>query len=259
MTQLRELRLDQSEGVPPPISAADECLFHNSMSDVTAHSADYCNARVHFAKKKKFRGIVSFKCMSTEQRKSLWYTSAELKTMKKRQEICAVSSERVLPLPTDIDEINKTFLRSLWLSTTMSTAETDELLRNSEALKQHTEGLNRFLESRESGRGLEEWISTPERYLRQKTARASRMAFIIASSQLATAEKIDEDQDELLAEEYRKQSGAAKLYARIIAEADAQAVVKSQDGSKAQKVVNNEAAPDGSAEKTPETSLLEGT
>jgi hypothetical protein len=246
MNQFREFVVNNKNESAPMVSigAAGGKVAKSNMSKVSAFSSDdEVKPRVHFARKKKFRGIVSFNCMSMKQRDSLWYTSAELE-MKKHHEVRSISSDSgLLPFDSDIQEINKMFLQSRWLSTTMSEAEMDEALQDSDVLKQHTEGLDRFLESGTSSfRGLEEWISTPERYLRLETARATRIAFITASSKLTSAKNKDR-QDEMLAEEYRKQSRAAKLYARLLAEVDARAAVKSQGDGEAEEKIDPESHP----------------
>jgi hypothetical protein len=239
MNQFREFEVENKkvEIVPVPIGVAGEKISSSSMSTITAlSSADDLKPRVHFARKKTFRGIESFNLMSMKQRDSLWYTSAELE-MKKHHEVREIFSDSgLLPIDSDIQEINKMFLHARWLSNNTSAAESDEILRDSEALKQFTEGLDRFLEAgTSSGRGLEEWIFTPEQHLRREAARASRVAFITASSKLARIKSKD-CQDEILVEEYRKQSRPAKIYARLIAEADASAVVaKSQGGCEEDK------------------------
>jgi hypothetical protein len=229
MDKLREFRLSKNKSTPLTIAAtARESLLkdgRNIMSDRSIFSADDCNTRiVHFAKRKKFRGVASFKCMDKEQWDSLWYTSGELK-VKKWEEVRAISSEESLPADkSDIEEINKMFRHSCSLSTDLSIAETNELLDNPEALKEHTVGFQRFLDNEKSDRGLEEWICTPERALRQKLARESRITLISASKRLIQKGYGDTHQDEILAEEYRKKSNAAKIYARLIAEVDAHAV-----------------------------------
>jgi hypothetical protein len=232
MDKLREFRLNKNKSTPLTIAATSLLQDgHNSTSDVSAFSVDDCNTRiVRFAKRKKFRGIVSFKYMDTEQRESLWYTKSDLR-VKMWEEVRAIFSESLVA-ESDIEEINKMFHQSCSLSTNLSMAETDAFLRNPDALKEHTAGFQRLLETGKSDRGLEEWICTPERALRQKVARDSRIALIAASKH-----SIQKGcgQVEALAEEYRKKSHAAMIYARLMAEVDAQAVCSLQENAEAQE------------------------
>jgi hypothetical protein len=225
MDKLREFRIKKNKSIPMTVAALER--NNSSISDVSTFSADDCSPRiVRFAKRKKFRGVVSFKCMDTKQRESLWYTRGELR-LKRWEEVRAISSDTLrVPADSHIEEINKMFHRSCSLSTTLNMAETDKLLRDQDALKEHTVGFQRFLETEESDRGLEEWISSPERALRLKTASETRNSLIKASKLFS--EKGYGPQDEILAEAYRKKCHAAKIYARLIAAADAQAVCSGQ-------------------------------
>lgn len=238
MNKLRDFRLKNNKSTPITIFATEGGRLkdgNNSVSDISAFSADDCSPRiVRFANRKKFRGVVSFKCMDTEQRESLWYTRGEL-MVKKWEEVRAISSE-TLPADSDIEEINKMFHHSCSLSTTLSFDETDELLRDRDALKEHTAGFQRFLDTVDTGksdRGLEEWISTPEQALRQKIARDSRITLITASKHFI--QKGYGLRDDILADEYRKKSSAAKIYARLIAEVDAQALCSVPENGEGQE------------------------